>query len=127
MVNALEDIFGVKKPIIGMVHLLPLPGNYLYDDTGGIEAIVKGVIQGVEKWQSEQESCYRFWRTQGSDCSVCLKVCPYSNPNTMIHNMVRWIVKRNNLSRHLIYYGDRLFYGKFRNTKYKLPDWHGKE
>lgn len=95
--------------------------------SASIQQAEKQVIQGVEKWQSEQESCYRFWRTQGSDCSVCLKVCPYSNPNTMIHNMVRWIVKRNNLSRHLIYYGDRLFYGKFRNTKYKLPDWHGKE
>ena len=52
MANVLENIFGVQKPIIGMVHLLPLPGNYLYDDIGGIEAIVKGVIQDVEKLQS---------------------------------------------------------------------------
>ena len=51
MVNVIEGIFGVEKPIIGMVHLLPLPGNYLYDDIGGIEAIVKGVIQDVEKLQ----------------------------------------------------------------------------
>jgi len=47
VVNVLEGIFGVEKPIIGMVHFLPLPGNYLYDDIGGIEAIVKGVIQDL--------------------------------------------------------------------------------
>lgn len=47
MANVLENIFGVEKPIIGMVHLLPLPGNYLYDDIGGIEAIVKGIIQDL--------------------------------------------------------------------------------
>lgn len=49
MTDVLKEIFGLEKPVIGMVHLLPLPGNYLYDDIGGIEAIVKGVIQDVEK------------------------------------------------------------------------------
>lgn len=32
-----EDIFGVKKPIIAMLHLLPLPGDPSYDEVGGIE------------------------------------------------------------------------------------------
>jgi membrane complex biogenesis BtpA family protein len=30
---ALKDLFGEKKPIIGMVHLLPLPGTPLYKDS----------------------------------------------------------------------------------------------
>ena len=29
-----EDIFGVKKPIIAMLHLLPLPGDPSYDEVG---------------------------------------------------------------------------------------------
>lgn len=29
--NLFGDIFGCNKPIIGMVHLRPLPGSPLYD------------------------------------------------------------------------------------------------
>lgn len=52
MDNYLKEIFGVEKPIIGMVHLLPLPGNYLYDDSKGMKGIVEGVFEDVEKLQS---------------------------------------------------------------------------
>ena len=31
MNNKLKQIFGVDKPVIGMVHLLPLPGNFGYE------------------------------------------------------------------------------------------------
>jgi len=50
--NILKEIFGVEKPIVGMAHLLPLPGNYLYDDNGGIEAIVDNIVKDVESLQS---------------------------------------------------------------------------
>jgi membrane complex biogenesis BtpA family protein len=36
----LEDLFGTVKPVIGMVHLLPLPGSPQYDAAGGMERIV---------------------------------------------------------------------------------------
>jgi len=29
-----EQMFGVKKPIIGMLHLPPLPGSSVYDGKG---------------------------------------------------------------------------------------------
>ncbi|HEY8599198.1 MAG TPA: BtpA/SgcQ family protein, partial [Thermomicrobiales bacterium] len=32
--------FGVAKPIIGMIHLPPLPGTALYDDAAGMAGIV---------------------------------------------------------------------------------------
>jgi len=52
MDNTLKEIFGVEKPIIGMAHFLPLPGNYLYDDSGGIKAIENGIIKDVEALQA---------------------------------------------------------------------------
>lgn len=52
MSNGLKEIFGVEKPIIGMAHFLPLPGNYLYDDDGGIKVIIDSVIKDVEKLQA---------------------------------------------------------------------------
>lgn len=53
-----EEIFGTKKAVIGMVHLLPLPGTPNYDEVGGVskiiraaehdlKALVEGGIDGV--------------------------------------------------------------------------------
>ncbi len=92
--------------------------------SGSIESGEKKWINGAKKWQSQQDSCYRFWRLQGSDCSVCINVCPYSYPNTLMHNVIRFFVKRNNLSRLLIYWGDKLFYDKNNKISYPLPAWH---
>lgn len=34
-----EEMFGVKQPILGMVHFPPLPGSPLYDRDGGMDRI----------------------------------------------------------------------------------------
>lgn len=36
----LEDLFGVRKPIIGMCHLAALPGDPAYDPSAGIESVI---------------------------------------------------------------------------------------
>jgi len=36
-----EDIFGVKKPIIGMCHLLPLPGDPHYEKGNDLQEVIK--------------------------------------------------------------------------------------
>ncbi len=36
----LTATFGVEKPVIGMIHLPPLPGTALYDDAAGMAGIV---------------------------------------------------------------------------------------
>ena len=94
--------------------------------SGAIDNGEKGIYKGVEKWQSNQEACYRFWRIQGSDCSVCIKVCPYSHPGTFLHNTVRKLIKRNSLARRLALLGDDLFYGRKPQDRSPLPDWHAR-
>jgi len=37
--DLLKQLFGVEKPVLGMVHFLPLPGSPLYDRAGGIGKI----------------------------------------------------------------------------------------
>ena len=44
------DLFGVKKPIIGMVHLLPLPGSPLYDN-GGLREVIDRALYDVNELQ----------------------------------------------------------------------------
>ena len=47
-----EDIFGVKKPIIAMLHLLPLPGDPSYDEAGGIEKVLNRAMHDLEALQN---------------------------------------------------------------------------
>ena len=39
-----------------------------------------GTIDGVERWQTKQELCYRKWMEFGTDCGVCMVSCPFSLP-----------------------------------------------
>jgi membrane complex biogenesis BtpA family protein len=45
--KSLKEMFGVEKPIIGMVHLLPLPGSPGYDFYG-MEAIIDHALRDAE-------------------------------------------------------------------------------
>lgn len=47
--NALADIFGVEKPLIGNVHCLPLPGTPKYANES-MGAIVKRAVQDAENY-----------------------------------------------------------------------------
>jgi epoxyqueuosine reductase QueG len=33
---------------------------------------------GVSKWNTDAEKCFKFWAAQNSDCSICIRVCPYN-------------------------------------------------
>lgn len=44
----LSEIFSVEKPIIGMVHLDPLPGSPLYDAKTGMQGILNKAFQDIK-------------------------------------------------------------------------------
>ncbi|MEZ4733524.1 MAG: reductive dehalogenase [Caldilineaceae bacterium] len=35
-------------------------------------------FQGVRKWSVDAEKCFGYWVAQNSDCSICIRVCPYN-------------------------------------------------
>lgn len=47
----LNETFGVDKPVIGMIHLPPLPGTALYDDARGVAGIVESAKRDAEALQ----------------------------------------------------------------------------
>ena len=79
------------------------PGAIPYGD--------RTTVRGVEKWQLDIEKCYRYWRVIGTDCGLCMKVCPFSHPDTLVHNVLRAGIKRSSFARTVSVYGDDLFYG----------------
>src|SRR5688572_2330050 len=47
----LTSLFGRSKPVIAMMHLLPLPGRPLYDGAGGMPAIVDALRRDLDALQ----------------------------------------------------------------------------
>lgn len=43
-----QSLFGVKKPVIGMIHLKPLPGSPVYDASLGIDSIIQEALEDAE-------------------------------------------------------------------------------
>jgi membrane complex biogenesis BtpA family protein len=49
--SVLEQLFGRARPVIAMMHLPPLPGRPLYDDRGGMAAIVDSLRRDLDVLQ----------------------------------------------------------------------------
>ncbi|HET7664498.1 MAG TPA: BtpA/SgcQ family protein [Mycobacterium sp.] len=48
----LDEVFNVRKPIIGMLHLAALPGDPGYDSAGGIAAVVSRARAELDELQA---------------------------------------------------------------------------
>ncbi len=94
--------------------------------SGSVDRGEKAVYQGVEKWRTNQDTCYRYWCLQGTDCAICMNVCPYAHPGTPLHNLVRFGISRNPLSRRLALRADDFFYGREPNHACPPPEWHAR-
>lgn len=80
------------------------------------EAIPSGkqtVENGVMKWVLKREECYRWWRVTGTDCAICMYVCPFSKPDNAFHNSVRKLVRYSFPAQHASLWGDEFFYGRY--------------
>ncbi len=79
-------------------------------------------IEGAMRWKIDSEACFTLWCKIGTDCARCMSVCPYSHPNTFLHNMVRFGLKRSGLFRTLALKLDDFFYGR-KPMSLDVPDW----
>ena len=69
-------------------------------------------VRGVLKWPTKIEKCYAHWRRIGTDCGICMAVCPFSHRNNWFHNLVRSIVRIRPTIAPLALRGDNLLYGR---------------
>jgi ferredoxin len=79
-------------------------------------------VDGVRRWQIDQASCFTFWCTIGTDCARCMRACPYSHPDNLLHNMVRAGIKKSALFRRIALRMDDLFYGR-KPPPSDVSDW----
>ncbi len=72
----------------------------------------KTVERGLLRWKLDDDSCFDYWGKVGTDCCVCMAVCPFSRPYRSIHILVRHLLRRSALARILFPHVDNLIYGR---------------
>jgi len=79
-------------------------------------------IDGVKRWQINSEKCFHYWCISGTDCGKCMTACPYSHPDNLLHNFIRFGVRNSFVFRRFALRMDDLFYGRKPATK-PIPGW----
>jgi reductive dehalogenase len=70
------------------------------------------VFNGTLRWKLNDETCFDYWGKVGTDCNVCMRVCPWSHARTWPHRLIVWIISRNRFARRIFSVMDDIFYGR---------------
>lgn len=76
-------------------------------------------VNGTLRWKLNAETCFDYWGKIGTDCNVCMRVCPWSHARTFPHRLIVELVSRNRWARRIFSVMDDIFYG--RKPKSKTP------
>lgn len=76
-------------------------------------------VNGIQRWKLNAETCFDYWGKIGTDCNVCMRVCPWSHARTFPHRIIVELVSRNRWARRIFNRMDDVFYG--RKPKPKSP------
>lgn len=97
--------------------------------SGSIPMGNQTVVNGTLRWKLNDQTCFEYWGKVGTDCNVCMRVCPWSHARTFPHRIIVALITRNRSARRIFSAMDDLFYG--RRPKSKVPprwvQFNGKE
>jgi len=79
-------------------------------------------VNGTLRWKLNPETCHDFWAKVGTDCNICMRVCPFSHDKSFPHKVITEAVTRNRNARRLFLLMDDLFYGRKPKAK-SAPGW----
>ncbi len=49
---------------------------------------------GPLKWYVDAEKCYGYWGLRRTDCTQCLRICPFNKPPGRIHELTRLLIRK---------------------------------
>ena len=85
--------FGVKEMCeVCRVCTNACPAKAIAGDAPTAGVHNRSNIRGVRKWTTDAEKCFRFWANQNTDCSICVRVCPYNRDyHSWLDRAWRWL------------------------------------
>ncbi|MDO9545279.1 MAG: reductive dehalogenase domain-containing protein [Pelolinea sp.] len=81
----------------------------------------KSLHDGLLKWKLDEKKCYAYWHVNGTDCGICMAVCPWTKPSTPFHKMSAQIASIKGPHQRFMAWAERAVYGKHkpkRNPKF---------
>ncbi|MBN1102429.1 MAG: reductive dehalogenase [Deltaproteobacteria bacterium] len=90
--------------------------------SGSIPVEGQTVVNGTLRWKLNEETCFEYWGKVGTDCNVCMRVCPWSHARTFPHRIIVALITRNRLARRVFSVMDDIFYGSKPKAK-APPTW----
>ena len=64
------------------------PANAIPGGEPNRERYNQSNIKGIRKWSVDGEKCFGYWAKINSDCSVCIRVCPYTRDYDQRRNRI---------------------------------------
>jgi len=80
------------------------------------------IVNGLLRWKLNAETCFDYWGKIGTDCNICMRVCPWSHARTFPHRVILKLITRNRIARRLFSIMDDIFYGRRPKVK-AIPKW----
>jgi epoxyqueuosine reductase len=62
---------------------------------------------GVEKWTVDAEKCFKFWANQNTDCSICIRVCPFNRDFSKWYHRLWRVLASSSLRKLALWLDDR--------------------
>ncbi len=78
------------------------PPKAIATDEPSAETHNRSNTVGVEKWTTDAEKCFDFWVSQITDCSICIRVCPYNRSYPRWLNRLRFRLMGSFLRRFML-------------------------
>ncbi|MEM9776465.1 MAG: reductive dehalogenase, partial [Chloroflexota bacterium] len=76
-------------------------------------------LKGVRKWTVDGEKCFSFWVAKNSDCSICIRVCPYNRKYNKWQNRLWLKLAQTQFRKWALWWDKR----EERGKRMKPRDW----
>lgn len=85
-----------------------------YCPSGAITRRGQQVVRGVKKWVINDQACFDYWCKTGTDCGLCIAVCPWNKKLGLSHEAGRRVAVKGKWGAKALLALERIFYGGFR-------------
>jgi ferredoxin len=69
---------------------------------------------GIRKWKLDEKKCYAYWHVNGTDCGICMAVCPWTKPPTPFHRFTANFASVNGPHQRWLAKAERAVYGRHK-------------
>ena len=73
---------------------------------------------GALKWYCDAEKCLDYWHEIGHGCNNCFRVCSFTKPPGLQHNLVKWFIRNvPQLNGLWVWADDAMGYGTMKDPR----------